>query len=671
MSESLYRRNPESNPIAVLKARRGMMDKQQTVSGRSASVRNPCFVSIIGHDKSCGGGGTMQLPRSSDSMQSTYYEGGSIKPGPDLISVSLSYGGDWGLARKLSATIKCYRMSDFERIQKYFLMPGNEIDVSFGHSSNISWGIAQTAKMKGFKVATFNFNTEQDGSWVCSFEAVSASTAIKNLDIQIVICNGCDPISGQGQSGTSGPIRYQTGLESTTHAVKGIAELIAGDTQVNGKYSIDKMRDGEVVTSFVNYNPGVPDKSAACVVYYGDHLRGTMDSVLAWGRGVLKSVGLGKSEVEAANNQVFVTLGYVVNRIINDQLLRAMTCGIAHEREDFNTLKAIFHPEYSKCRIVSGITSGDPTTVLFLGDANYKNSEGEGKDFDADCKNLSAVKCVSGGDIRLQNILLHRDVVIGAFNEATKKRESNADNADVKDTGDEVVNVITFFEKIADQISSVVGGAISLRLVEHPTDSKKLIVVDQNYGVTEKLQCVVLDPIDGDGSTRNCSVQSNVGSQEYKASMYVGANKKGDAISAIRGCSPKLDQQRSVELAKAKTDKEALIKNPGNLGKNAFSGEQINALKSIMGRIHKNSQEAAKIETIHYPGLSISAELDGVYGFIPGNAISTSQIPKKWRETFKSYFMITKVQHDFNQSDWSTKIDGILAYYPGVQYTLL
>lgn len=672
MSESLYRRNPkEGKPFEILRARRGLLDKQQTLNGKSASMRNPCYISITGHDKSCGGGGSMALPSSKDDMQSTYYQGGSIKPGPDLISVNLSYGGDWGLARKLSATIKCYKMSDFERVQKNFLLPGNEIDVSFGYNSNVTWGIAQSAKLTKFKVATFNFNTDQDGSWLCSFEAVSASTAIKNLDIQIVICNGCDPVGGTGQSGTSGPIKYQTGIESTVHAVKGIAELIAGDTQVNGTYSIDKMRDGEVVTSFSNYNPGTSDKSAACVVYWGDHLRGILDSAMAWVTGALKTIGIGKSEVESSNNQVFVSLGYVVHRIIDDQLLRAMTCGVAHEREDFNKLKVIFHPEYSKCKVATGITSGDPTTVLILGDGNYKNAEGEGKDFDSDCKNLSSVKAISGTDIKLQNILVHRDVVIGAFNEATKKRESKADNADVKDTGEEVVNVITFFEKIADHISASVGGAIALRLVEHPSESNLLMVVDQNYGVTETLQCIVFDPIDGDGSTRSCSVQSNVGSQEYKAAMFVGSSKKGDAISALRGCSPKLDDQRGKELSKAQSDKKSLITSPGNLGKNAFNGEQINALKSIMGRIHRNSQDAPKIETIHYPGLSISVELDGVYGFTPGNAISTTQIPKKWRDQYKSYFMVTKVEHDFNGSDWNTKLDGILGYYPNTSYIIL
>lgn len=669
MAESLYRRNPiEGNIISVLQGRRKLLDTVQTANGKSASVRNPCWVTITGRDKSCGGGGSMSLPRDQSTWDTTYQP--KFKPSPDLESVTLENGGDWGLARKISAQIRCYTISDFEQVQKYFLLPGNEIDVSFGYKK--TWGVSQpTTTLTNYKVASFSFNTTQEGFWMASFTAVSSATAIKNLDMQIVVCNGCNAVGGTGQSGTSGPLKYKTGLDSTIHAVKGVAELIASDAQKNGDTSIDELQDGEVITSFKDYNPGSQDKSAAIVVYTGDHLRGWGERAAVWIGGIAKSVGIGKSEVETANNQVFVSVGYIVNRILNDQLLRSLTCGVAHERQDFSILKIEFHSEFSKSKVASGITSGDPINTLLLGDANYKNSSGEGKDFDSDCKNLGAVKSNNGGDIKIQNILVHRDIVAAAFNDATKKREANADQTDVKDTGEEVINVIDFFEKIADQISSCVGGAIALRLVEHPTDNTKMIVVDQNYGVTDTLKCIVFDPIDGDGSTRTCEVQSNVGSQEYKAAMFVGSSKKGDSISALRNCSNDLKGQREKEYSKAKTDKDALIKSPGNLGKNQFNSEQINALKSVMGRLHHNNPETATNETVHYPGLSISLEIDGAWGLVPGNAISSTQVPEKWRSAYKSYFMISRVENSFQQSDWKTNITGILAYFPDIQYIKL
>lgn len=672
MSESLYRRKLSPIVESILTDRKALLSKPQFTHGESAQVRNPAWVTITGECKACGQKiPPKTLPEIHEYHQDTYrFKGGSIKPGPTLKSVTITNAGDWGLARKIAAEIECYTIDDFKEIQKSFLLPGNEITAKFGYKK--SWGFPKNSSttLAGFKVATFAFNTTSEGNWLCNFEAVSSATAIKTLDMQSVVCNGCDASAGIGQSGNSGPLKYLVGKQLEPHPVKGVAQLIASDAQKNGQYSIDDIKEGDVIQNFQNYSPGTKEKASAIVVYTGDHLRNHWQKFTAWIGGLARKYGWGSSEVETANNQVFLTLGYVVNRLINDQLLRAMSCGVINQngdRDSFNTLKIEFHDDYSKCRIAAGITSGDPTSVLLLGDANYKNNKGAGKNFDSDCQNLGAVKSISSGEVNIKNILIHRDVVVSALNEATKQREAEADSTDVKDTKGEVINIVDFFEKVSDHISACVGGAISLRLVEHPDDSKKLIVVDQNYGVTDELRCIVFDPINADGSTRDCVVQSSVGSQEYKAAMYVGTSKNGDPVAALRGCDDSLKQQRQQEYNKAKTDKDALIKNPGNLGENEFDGQEINALKSVMGRLHKNNPTSGEIETIHYPGLSINVTLDGIWGFDPGMAISSTRVPKEWINQNKAYFMITRVQHNFVDSDWSTSLEGILAYYPNVK----
>lgn len=673
MAESYFRRNPEDGIIEnVIKPRRGLLNQKQTVGGKSASMRNPAWFTITGYDKSCGGGGSKILPDKMPKIGETYnYSGGSIKPGPDVESLTIEYAGERGLTRKVTGRIRCYKIDDFKIVQRYYLLPGNEIDVSFGYAQD-SWGFGNSKKLTGFKVATFSFNTTQDGHWICEFTAVSSSETIKNLDMQIVVCNGCS--GGNGQSASSGPLKYlvyEMGGGSVQHPVKGVAELIAADAQKNGQTSIDDLQDGEVITSFTDYRPESKDKAAAMVIYKGDHIRDFFQKTSAWMGGLVSKYGFGDTEVKATNNQVYCTLGYVINRLINDQLLKAMGCGVAHERDKFNEIKIQFHPIFSLSKVANGITSGDPLTVLLLGDANYKNNNGQGKDFDSDCKNLSAVKSNNSGNITLKNILIHRDVIIAAFNDATKQREAQADTTNIDDVKREVVNVIDFFEKIAEHVSAATGGAMNLRIVENPDDLKSLIVIDQNYGVSDQLQCVVFDPIDGDGNTRTCEIQSNVGSQEYKAAMFVGSSKGGDAISQLRNCGDKLKETRQNELNKAKTDKEAIVKNPGNLGKNQFDPEQINALKSVMGRLYRNNPETGLNEKVHYPGLSINLEMDGAWGFIPGNAISTTQVPPDWRTKMNSYFMIVRVNHNFQQSDWSTQISGILAYYPNINYIQL
>ena len=234
MAESLYRRKPEGNVIGRLVDRRKFIGQNyvQTKNSKSASVRNPCYISITGVDKSCLGSGQMTLPHDETSWDSVYKP--SIKPGPDLDTVTIEYGGDWGLAQKISATIRCYKISDFEEVQKKFLMPGNKISTTFGYK-NITWGVPESKTLSGFTVATFAFNTTQEGHWVASFTAVSSATAIKNLDMQLLVKN----------SGNS--IVYFTGIDETRHPVKGVAQLITSDSQKNGTYSIDDIKDGDVI----------------------------------------------------------------------------------------------------------------------------------------------------------------------------------------------------------------------------------------------------------------------------------------------------------------------------------------------------------------------------------------------------------------------------------------
>ena len=84
MSESLYRRNPKNNVINVITARRGLVTGKQTIGGKSAQVRNPVFAYVTGHDMSCGGGGSLQIPDNKPTWGEQY---SSFKPKPQLESL--------------------------------------------------------------------------------------------------------------------------------------------------------------------------------------------------------------------------------------------------------------------------------------------------------------------------------------------------------------------------------------------------------------------------------------------------------------------------------------------------------------------------------------------------------------------------------------------------------
>jgi len=667
MSDTLYRRELNEAVVNVFSARKALLSTP-SYPAKSATSNDPIYVRVVGKCNTCNGGGSYQLPKDNTTYNAEYISHGKIKPPPKVDSVFIEYGGDHGLVTAVTVKITCFTLDDFNTIQKYFLMPGNELDIKFGYHPN-QWGIDSSGEINGMRVATFSFATDDSGIWTCTTTALSPSKGIEMVDAQHTICNGCDGTQGH----TSGPLIYKTGAvyEGTkTHQVIGVDQLIASDAQKNGEVAIDELKDGEVITSFKDYSGGKYANKAHIIVYDSKH---TLSNSGRVGRSIASFFSFmkpryGSDEVNESNNIVYVSMAYIVDRIVNNQLLKAFGANvITKDNSKFKELSIGFHEDYSFSQLPPGVPSGDPNSVLILDSTlgKYKNSEGDGKDFWEDCKDKGRGKATVGNKIDIAKILINRDIIIGAMAAATNTRIPKSENPDVKDQEEEVINIMEFFKKVFDVVNGCTGGGIALRLVENPDDNKQLIVVDQNYGDTPKLKCLKLDPIDGDNNTRTCVISSDVGSREYKAYMYSGGSRKGDPAAGLRNCIPQVKSKRNSEYGKAILDINGLLFSPGSLGKNNFSATDIDALKAAVSRAVKNNPKFAEQEPLRYPGLSVSATLSGIWGFLPYNAIRTTQMSTSWPK--ECYFMVTKVSHEISPNDWITMLDGILGYHPNIQ----
>jgi len=655
---NLFRRAPIGGFMGVIGGRKGLNNQVRFVGGKSAQVRNPAIVKVTATPMACEGGKSYTLPKDPTTWDGDYNRGGLIKPLPTLKSVTIDYGGDWGLAQRINVEIEAYTKDDFQDIFESFLIPGNKLrlDLAYSFGGNV-WDVNDSVSLKDFTIATFEFNANSEGTWLCRCSAVSSAVALKTADMQMMmVANGLEYI-------VAGEHAAQQ-----RDKVSGVDQLIVCDTQQNGTMSLNSIVDGTVRTAgdFSDYVPNVDGfnfSKAALVMYDGKYLRNVFQNIGAWvSRGIGTFMGT-YDEATQDTYQIYVTLGYVVHRIINDQLMRQFHKAV-HDTE-FMQLKIKFHKDYSKGVVPRAFKSGDPLSVLLMGNSagDYKNSAGKGKDFENDATNLEAVRAISGdGIVDLGKILIHKDVVSGCLAKASKKREAAADNADVKDTKEEVVNIVDFFNAISDAINVATGGFIAIRLVEDMggDDKKVLWVVDQNYGISNKLPCLKLDPINSDNVTRSCDIQSNVGSEEYRVAMFAGASKKGDAISAIRGCLPSVNTKRIKAQYEAAKKMYELVKDPGLLGENNFGSSQVQGLVSAVSSYYKAREDARKYEPVHYPGLSIHATINGAWGIIPGCAVTSTQVPESWYSK-NVYFMVRRVTHTITNSDWSTDIEGILA----------
>lgn len=653
-----FRRNPTGNAISDLKAR---ASKYRNGPHYDAATRNPAWIRITGKGPKAGKSGTYTIPKEQNTFAEAY--GNHFKPSPILSDATITFGGDFGLTMTLEATIECHLKSDFELVEKAFLYPGSIIDLSFGYGNPRPSGYSDGHKFTGFRTATYSFNTTEQGFWIAKFKAVAPSEAAKTLDMSTSIF--------------ASNLTYLDG--GKTYKVHGIAELMAHDAQVNGQKSIDELADGETITSFKSH--GYKESPGACVVFTSDHLKsgGVMANFAA---SMMATIGGGtSSEVTESKNIPYYTLEYLVNRVIMGQLKETQNAGIhPKDKDDFKKVSIKFHPKYSKSIIDFHIQSGSPTKILLLGSSlgDYLNSKGAGKNFEkAPAIKLGSVKCVtkteSGkNEIDFKKILIERSTILAALGDIDKARPQ-ANNTDVKQFQEGVINVETFLNNVFNQIKAATGGAIALRLIQNPDegDSAKFeqIIIDENYGVADTLQCIVFDPIDGDGSTRTCSVSSGVGSQEYKAGMFAGAMRKGDSVMAAKEAYSDVESQRAIQYAKEVIKQKEIVKSPGALGDSHFDAVQQDALMNCMGSLRQTSQNSDKYDLSMYPGMGIDVSLDGVWGFVPGNAISSTQLTSGYFKT--NYFFVKQVVHTFSQSDWETRISGILSFYSNIKYNYL
>jgi hypothetical protein len=659
MPESIYRRSPIPDPTKILQERSNYLKRTHTINGKSSQVRNPAWIKLTGICNKCGDDGKMVLPNPEPNWDTVYKP--HFKITPSISDVTIETAGDFMLARKLSATIICYKMEDFTRVLKHFLLPGNSIEAEFGYS--VSWGIGSGGSVSNLRVATFNFNTTNDGQWICNFTAVSAGQALLKTDVQTKYAGGLKyRIAGEQES-------------ESEHTAYGIATTILADAQKDGKGSIDTLKDGDVITAFQDYNPGIslPDTGPVIKIYDGEHHRVPTGF---WGSAMAYFSSAPKNELESANNDIYVSLGYVVNRLVNDQLLRAYSKHIGNkDRGKFSELKIEFDKVLSMSNIGPDIISGDPLSLLILGPGgatgprgNYITAAGGGKvgkNFEKPNPNPIAVD--AKGNLKPWNILLSRWLVIEAYSESVKTKEAQSDSTSLQVQKEETVNLNDFFDSLFRKISDCLGGAVNLTLIEHPKKPSHLLIVDQNFGKSEPIPCFVFNPIDADGSTRTCQIESNVGSAEYQSAMFIGNSKRGDAIAKLRNCESEVEDARTSTTQNTLTSIKRLVQLDGHLGRNHFSGEDIQSLKSLVSSLFHNRSSAEKNEAIHFPGMQMTITLDGVWGFLPGNAISSTQLPQSWRND-NVYFMVTNVSHRFADNDWETTLTGIMAYYNNLKY---
>lgn len=641
-----FRSKPTDGALGILGSRKKLWQSGRESLHIKDAYRNNAWASVTIDGET--------LPGNADTFAKVYGRGGdNPKPPASLESVSVEYVGELGMAIHVTVTFTCYTSGQFAYYEKKWLRPGKKGTVKFGYVKPFNESEQKGITLSNLVVAWYSFNTDSKAHYIGTVKLVGAARLAQSVEIK-------------GGLKDRGKFKYKTkGILGGTqeHEVTSLDELLLYDAQENGKTPTDDLEDAHLVKTqwgeIVVYEP--PQKAGVA---------GGFQRVAGKIWGEIANAG---DKMWTYHNEYY-TLGYVVDRLINDQILGFFKQNVSGtDQAIIGNVKFVCNTATSIGHGYPLVRSADPGAMLILGGGRGKyvnDSTGMGKNWEDG--GGASIKCHNGNTVDLSKIMLERTTITQAIAHARAESEVSEKAAKTKpnEKTDTLIYAKAFLSELFKTIAYNTGNLFQLEIIEDQTDSKheKLLIVDRNYGVAPSIPVFLFNPIDGDGSTREMTMSSEAGSKEYMQAMFDSVTKASDINSTIKGTISDADSKRAAKMntVKSSIDKKVTKTLPDS----GFATDEVEGLRSLLVEYNQvqPSKDNKTKQNIIYPGLKMAVSLDGVYGFHVGNYIHTTLCPSDPYRKGDMAFWVSHVRHTIQNNDWQTDLDAILGYISPIEF---
>ncbi len=563
--------------------------------------------------------GGFTLPKDEKTFDELYVRA-SGKPTVNLNSVEVSMKGDYGLLRSVKVQFTCFDRDTFLQAEKACLRPNREVSVQYGYV-NPSYG-GGGGDMEDLRVSAFNWTINDKNQYVCTFTAIGPTNVLAEFNIA---CQIKDTNLTFMQ-----PRLFGKDKEVTVTSLSGLIEY---DAQQSTGEPSEEVEDATWIRGDAGGTIGIFDEPRT----------GLFAKLVSWlPNWITKFLGQDK--------MLYVTLEYIVERLINDQILSQAT----------KTMKGRFMAIAAEGYVVKGMCSSDPMNIMYLGDGDIGNyadpsNENLGKNWDP---NGDGPQCYVGEALDSANILFNKDFVVDAFEEAKVQMEVEKKDAktDGGKSGKNGVSLRVFFDQLFKKIEETSGGWWQFGLTESESDSKTLLIVNRNQGAGG-INALQFDPINGDAVTRSTSIECSPSADDVYQAMCNQQKEATtpDEVSKAGGEEeeeeePEVTHEEAIEILKKHRTETA----PGGFDKGLVE-EMTNAQNTLISTIPK--PKLKENANIPYP-MKLNITLDGTSGFRFGDLVTSTALPEAL-STAAICFRVTEVVHTFDNNDWKTTLTTI------------
>ena len=283
--------------------------------------------------------------------------------------------------------------------------------------------------------------------------------------------------------------------------------------------------------------------------------------------------------------------------------------------------------------------SANPTECIFPGRSAY-GVEGTGKIF-----TFGAIDTgFKAGD--LSKIMISINWLAKAF-EDVGKTTSKTDKAPD-------LSVSAFLKKIFAMIETNSGGAFKLSAAARPEKNKGHIIeiIDAQY-IDNDVKVTTIPAVTQSSAARSISVSAKIPAELAMVASSATAGTGTVNAAALVGFTPLSANPTSTISTDDLTNALTLVGNQGT------SAENVSAVQTAL----KATIAAVSSVSVMYP-IDFSFTVDGVSGFIFGNAVDTNYLPGKYADRSKSVFTVTTVEHNVSGNDWTTTCNTVFRLRP-------
>tara|TARA_A100001201_G_C4096055_1_gene203829 strand:- start:938 stop:2995 length:2058 start_codon:yes stop_codon:yes gene_type:complete len=574
---------------------------------------------------------TGNLSTLSSTDLNSRYATSTRRPTPAIQKLDVEMSGDYGSLKKCVLQIKTFDKASFEELEQKFMIPGTEINMKYGRVGQS--GPANNAEFNGV-VYDYSFKLNEYLGYDCEIKAVAKGSLVTEL-------NAMAKVDDKGRTFCSD---YEWLNEYQD--VANIADVFDYDVQDLLDDHTDLHRWG-----------------------------GTSTKVSGYSNAALAGCDAPNAGPEPENdgmvngNIAYCTLGYIVNKLINEDLLKGNIEGNATKSRE---IQFICNDNVTVGKRYDRLFSANPMKILWLGDRTYQQTYGGtgGLGFGAQTfgatkiwgkKFKSVDKVIRGGDkCYLANILISRDCFRAHLGAGGMGAEGSK------------ISVMKFLQAIFQDIYNHSGGAWDLTLTSMTPEVAKeygeaggdefMYVVDKNWapgraGKQGKIQLNAARSFTN--YARNVSLTGKV-PKDMAAAAFVGGSgtasgKKSETVQVIKG-------EKITTLTNAAGVRNDLLDSMEVIHDTGYNSETISAAKSNLKAYVEgtfSSSEKASFRKDKYP-LELSATLDGIAGIQFGNACVTDLAPSRYYDDSPSIvFTVTKTKDSITPNDWITEVDTI------------